>query len=555
MAQQRPSTLKLWRFFLDVCEVLAEKTGPVSSHEIAKLLQARYKAMSETAKRLHFGLDQERAADLQDTFPSQATTLRYLEMIEADLVAFFPNRRLIPRFGTGDRVAFGRPESQDVKIVRSIGEGLFRQLTALTQEKRPLLLATNGSVNTFLLPRTRVAGAIGTHFQLRTRKFSPIDVAHSLKAGDIDAAIGWSPGYDQEVSDDPAILPRTIALSHCRVCVLFNPLRIDLGKKKLGYIAAYPEDPDGTEFVLTPDDLRDSTLIYPDLPQLARIGELFEQRKFGKGFQIDDFMSVLNAVRANNGVGLFFGLPWLLRENEHQHRVYSATLKVPADWNVKLEMELKAYTRKNDTSHSTAASTQAADNLVNALEQMLVNHGYPPPMARPEWRLVEPAAIKPDAFKKGTVWHVAYVTSGKFERVVSPRWMTGRIEFDAPRKDGRPSGVLYQDKDDAAKFMDVWADPEAMADGVPVLRFQRLERGSQLGTHTVAYFPSRVTRPGFDGTCLVGSLSFAVSGHPFCSPILLSDRPLGEPGDLREVCKSVARSHVIDFLFGDEPDA
>lgn len=187
---------------------------------------------------------------------------------------------------------------------------------------------------------------------------------------------------------------------------------------------------------------------------------------------------------------------------------------------------------------------------------MLHNHGFPPPTAKPEWRLAEKARLDPAAFRKGGVWHVHFVTSGRFEKVVSPRWMTGRIEFGPAGKDGRLQGVLYLTRDDSTKFMDVWADPKPLADGFLVLQFKRLGEGAALGTHTTAYFPSRVTRPGFGGTCLLGNLSFAVANRPFCSPILLTDRPLADKPDLVVAeCKAVARSHVIDFLFGDEPDA
>jgi hypothetical protein len=556
MANHRPSTLKLWRFFLDVCDVLEDKTGFTSSHDIAAILQARYNTMSSEAKKLHFGLDLEGVADPRDTFPAQATVLRYLDWIEEDLTAFLPRKRLIPRAGSGERASLGRPDAEGVRMVRDIGSALFRHLRNLSEEKHPLMLAMSDSVSSFLLPRVAVTAKIGKKFQPKTRKFTPADVIHALTSGHVDAAVGWLKGYHQDVPEHPEIEGRTLEGSECPVCVLFSPLQEGLGQKKLDYIDAHPTDPEAAGFTLTPDDLRGTQLIHPDLPQLARIVDGFEQRELAEGYQIDHFASVLSAVRANNGVGLFFGFPWLLREIEHQHRVYSATLAVPPDWGVDLTMRLRAYTRKGDTSPVTGEATRAANNLVNALEEMLVHHGFPPPTLKPEWRLAGPAAVDKGTFKKGAHWHVAFVTSGRFDKVVSPRWKTGRIEFDAPAKDGRPRGVLFLAKDESAKFMDVWADPDALAEGTLVLRFKRLGSGAALGTHTAAYFPSRIAHPGFDGTCLVGSLSFAVSGRPFCSPILLSDQQLADSeGGVREACKSVARSHVLDFLFGDEPGA
>lgn len=562
MARPRPSTLKLWRFLLDVCAVLERRPGYSSSYDIADDLQTYYEDMLPEVRRKHFGADDE-DDDLKPGFPSQSTVLRYIEWIEEDLKGFFPGRRLIPRMGSGTGTSFGPPTSRDVQLVRTMGVGLFNQLDKLAEEKRPLILAGSNAVGDFLLPRVDVAQLLGQNFQLRTAHYTPSAVVQSLLAGEWDAAVGWERGdHKHQDNDNARIWSRPLASSECSIRLLFHPSykrdgepKNRLAAMKREYMQKQQNDPNGFAFSLTPTDLKGTLLLYPNVPHVVRIGDAFRKRELAKGFQLDHFVSVLNAVRTNQGIGLFFGLPWLIRELEHEHHLISAGLTLPDDWNHNTTLKLRAFTRKNDSSEVTREATKVANALIGALEAMLVNFGVPPPGQPPEWELAGPAQPEQVLFEHGKKWHLRYVTGGRYDVVPLPRWTEWWITFDITGKAQQSHGWLYREGDDSKPVMEVWVEKGASTDGFLILRFKRIENDSTLADHTIAYFPARVVKkiktntPAFTGVCFLGSLNYAVGNRPFCSPILLSDQPL-----TKEICKNIAHSHVIDFLSGTEPD-
>lgn len=556
MSQQRPPLFKTWRVFLDICDEFAKHHATIlSSTQLAEYLHAKYVKMSADEKERHFGVKKtkpksavEPPGKAEDKFPAPATVLRYLNWIEEDLSAYVPERFLIHRSGDGLR----RPSDGTVQLVREIGKGLFRQLRSLAEKasKRTLYAAASDSVNAFFFPRVDVRKAIGEEFRLLTRPHHvPNELAHLLLTRDIDLSLGWYEGGSAPapLADElrEQLNVRDVAGSECSVHVLFNPQRSELRKKKRDHFRE-TKDPDGHLFALTPEDLKGSRLLYPNLNQMIAIGKAFESKMVADADQIEHFASIVYAVRANTGIGLFFGYPWVLRELERVHSIASARLDLPAEWKVNTVLKLKAITRQSDDSPVTQAATQAADRLVSAVEAMLNNHGWPVTLTKPEWRLKGKAVLAKDAFGKGKVWYVRYVTGGEYDRFLWPHWHEGWIDFKAPPKDATAFGHLHLGKSET-KSMDVWVDKNSTADGFLMLRFRGDGKGEV--THTHAYFPAQIVKDDFHGTCYLGTLNYSVSNRPFAAPIVLCDRPL----DTAE-CKSIARSHILEFLDGEYPE-
>lgn len=576
MAQTRQPTLRLWRFFLDLCLVLEKYPAGVSSHQVATELQGIYKAMWQGdphSLARHFGELPEVAKKVDGdnfTFPSQATVLRYIKEFEKDLQAFFPGKQLIPRAGRDENATFQKPNTRDVQLVRHIGQALFKQLEKLKTERRPIDLAASDSVSSFLLPDVNVFETLGDTFYPRIQKFVPSEVTRALLSGDWDVAIAWDNGYGvQPVGISPNINSAQLQNSECHVRLLVHPnwrpegssitTRNPIAARKRDYIKEHGGD--GFDFAITPEYLLGARLVYPDLPQVARIGEEFvkrqgtpigdppDKRKVTKGYQLDHFSTVVNAVRMNNGIALIPGWPWLCRTFENQHNLITVGLRVPTDWNVNTKMALRSYTRNEDLSNITREETVAARTLLGAIEGVLTKQ-YFDHDAMMKWKLAGRANAAEKMFA-GKQWQVWFVTGGKYKDAVGQRWMQGTITFDAkPGKDRMLAGKLHLTHEPSKVFMDVALNPKALDDKMLMLRFRREATEDAPATQTSAYFPARVARDGSDGaTHFLGSLSYEVEEKPFCAPILLSDRPL-EISD----CRNIARGHLIDMLHGDEPD-
>jgi DNA-binding transcriptional LysR family regulator len=569
MAQQRPSTLKLLRFFLDLCHELDIRPSGVSSHEAAKALQPRYEAMwrqDPHAFARHFGELPEDAREFKEgdpfTFPSQATVLRYTDMIEEDLRAFFPGRQLIPRGGRGDRAVFQKPDGRDVQLVRHIGEGLFKQLEKLTGERQPLDLASSDAVLSFILPHLNLFVALGANFNLRTREFEPSEVTQALIAGDWDMAVGWENGYGpRPVGQSNQIRSWVLHNSECEVRLLVHPDYRSSAEPSRNLIAASKREytqkhkgDDGFSYAVSPALLQGARLIYPVLPMVARIGEVFAKKQESndpkhstRGYQVDSFASVVNAVRKNNGVGLIPGWPWLCRDLERQYHLLTVGLTVPDDWGVNTRMALRAYTRASYLSEVTGAETRAATTLLGAMEGVLTTQHLCHVRAT-NWKLAGAANAEVAMFAKNE-WHVWFVTPGTHKDTLAPRWRKGAVQFEAkPGKDKLLAGKLYLSNDQSTPFMDVVLNPLAIEDGFLMMRYRRDDKSGR-ATTTSAYLPARVTRQGYDGICFLGTLSFEVDGRPFSSPILFSDKPLEEAD-----CRNIAHSNLLGMLRGDGPD-
>ena len=549
---QRPSTLTTLRVFLDLCDELQGQPGQVSTRDLADRLQKKYQEMpaAERAKWLALASD---APLPEEKFPAQATVLRYIDYAEEDLKPYYPGRFLIPRIGRGERAALGQPTDDVTRTVRTIFEGLFAQLNDAAGKKTTLNMAASDAVAAFFLPRIDVPKAIGSDLVLKVHRFRPRDIADQLQARVIDFAIAWN-GYNDQVKTDH-LEARDLVGSQSEVRLLFSSKLKPLADKRLKYLEEHvADDPFGVGFTVHPDDIRDLPVIHPELEQLERVADLFRRSGNRSCLRVDHLASVVGAVRSQMGVGLSFGLPWMLDELSHKDRILSARLGGTALGEDGV-MKLKLYMRKGE-GRATKGSESPAHRLVDALEQMLANHGYPPPYVKTSWEISGPAKLpKEVSFGKPKDWFVHFVTSGKFKNSVLPVWWFGRIEFEPAKKNEEAKGTLYLGGK-SEPFMDVWQVSGPNADGCVVLRFKRKEPGNKLGEHTVAYFPCRVTNGQTDDrVILCGSLNFVVwepksspaHPYPFSSPIILSNRPL-DPSEY----VGIARTHLLEFLDGDD---
>ncbi len=548
MSQKRPSTLKYLKILVDVYEILkSQPRNTVSRTELSAILHEKYKLENPVALNRYFDGDPGLE---KGTFPSPSTVGRYLDEGQDDLLPYL-GRKLIPQSEIKKgQIAYGGPglDSKELQALMAVANALFRSLDAIVPigAKRDIRLALSESVNYFLLPK--LTSKLTEKYLLEPNPISTETIV-KIRTGDLDGAISWECQIREEKNNNdsgPDTYMKDITevkiLSDCRLCLICHPSY--LKRFNVSQLKRNPETKalifDAEFFKRLRKETEKPILIFPTIPTSKKLALKFKEEEYAEILGLEHFSTVMRSVIAGAGMGLFFELPSILTELEHDHMIVSAELDLsdPVFQDLDKVLNLKGYLRAKPHEIDTLDETRTqAQNLMTNLAKKIAEE-----KKVSKWQYQHQQTIAPENFENKR-WYCHFVTLPKEGDFLLPYWRQGMIQFSAELNNGCPQGQLYTYTD--APMMDLLVEPEPLKKGCLMVRFSRAEEkdGQLLSSFTVAYAPTMLKNG--DRSCYLGNLSFGLGASSYTSPIVFSESSLSI-----EDCLEIAQCRRLDFING-----